>query len=252
MTRRIIGLIPARGGSKRLPGKNLRTVGGVSLIGRALESAKQAVRSKALDGIAVSSDSEPIIAAAVAGNMSTYKAACDEDPVIIRRPETLANDAASMVDVALHACDELQLDTHDLLVLLQPTSPFRTAATIKRAIEALDGNPVVSVSQVTLPEHAYSMRDGLLNEASVVTPNGCVYVVGVGYLRLYRSFTFMARGLVVEGDEALDVDTRDDWIRARVIAGEKIASDPYGNYLLPEDEPARNILVSRRGTVVLA
>jgi CMP-N,N'-diacetyllegionaminic acid synthase len=214
---RTIALIPARAGSKRLPGKNLRCVGGVSLLARAIDCALEA-------GIEAWVSTEDIEISRAAKQRQLGRL-MNGEPVktmgVIDRPEALAADDTQMVDVALH----------EPVVLCQPTSPFRTPETIRRALEAFDGNPVVSVSAVTLPEHAYAMRDGLLSEASVVTPNGCVYVVGVGFLRLYRSFTFMARGLLVEGDEALDIDTHADWMKARVVAGETTACTPYGEYI---------------------
>lgn len=216
---RTIGLIPARGGSKRLPGKNLRQVGGKSLIERAIESALES-------GLEIAVSTEDRAIAQEAARCGLRLSGC------LVRPDDLAADSTEMIDVVLHAADELQLASDDVIVLLQPTSPFRTAETIKRALAAFKGDPVVSVSRVELPEHCYAMREERLSSVEVVTPNGCVYVASVGYLRLYKSFTFMARGLLVEGDEALDIDTRDDWIKARVIAGERLTSDPYGNYLV--------------------
>lgn len=227
MSRRVIGLIPARGGSKRLAGKNLKSVGGVSLLARAMRCAREC---DVLTERVVSTDSDEIRAQAI-----RFQCPAEYRESVLHRPAELATDDASMVDVVLHACQSLSLADSDVVVLLQPTSPLRSVETIKRAVAMFGGNPVVSVSSVKLPEHAYSMQRGCLNEASVVTPNGCVYVVGVGYLRLYRSFVFGAQGLVVEGDEAIDVDTRDDWLRARVAAGEVLVADPYGNVL--DDEP---------------
>lgn len=223
--RRIIGLIPARAGSKRLPGKNLKTVGGVSLLERAMRSAREC---DALTDRVVSTESDEIRTHAL-----LYQRVFDHGERVVHRPAELAADDTQMVYVALHACNELGLADSDVLVLLQPTSPFRTAETIKRAVAAFDGNPVVSVSRVELPEHTYQMGKTLL-PAEVVSPNGCVYVVGVGFLRLYRSFCLMASPLLVEGDEALDIDTRDQWIEARIRAGEVLASDPYGNYLIDD------------------
>jgi CMP-N-acetylneuraminic acid synthetase len=205
----IVGLIPARGGSKRLPGKNLLCVGGVSLLQRAIDTAIES----GLD-TCVTTDSDEIAAAA-------------NQVSVVRRPAELADDAAEMVDVALHASEEMGLERDDVIVLLQPTSPFRSAETIRRAVGMFSGNPVVSVSRVKLPEHAHSLVGEMLVPASVVTPNGCVYVASVSFLRLYRSFTLQAKPLFVSDQEALDIDTREQWIEARMLV-EPVTASPYG------------------------
>ena len=114
----ILGLIPARGGSKGVPNKNIKMINGKPLIVWTIEAAK---KSKLLDKIIVSTDSEDIAEIA--------KAAGAE---ILIRPAYLATDTASTQDVMVHALQNYSADT---LVLLQPTSPCRSEGLIDECIQ---------------------------------------------------------------------------------------------------------------------
>ncbi len=114
----ILGLIPARGGSKGVPRKNIKTICGKPLIAWTIEKAKQ---SHLLDKIVVSTDDAEIAQVA-----ESYGAE------ILHRPPELANDTASTQDVMVHA---LQSYPADILVLLQPTSPCRSDGLIDSCIE---------------------------------------------------------------------------------------------------------------------
>ncbi len=122
--KKILALIPARGGSKGIPGKNIKNFNGKPLIAWTIEEAK---KSKYLDKIVVSTDSGAIADIAV-----KYGA---EAPFI--RPGGLASDNANMMDVVLHCINFFQDtgDNYDIIVLLQPTSPLRRADDIDGAIE---------------------------------------------------------------------------------------------------------------------
>ncbi|OJI07367.1 hypothetical protein BK004_01390 [bacterium CG10_46_32] len=125
----IIAIIPARGGSKTIPNKNLAPLGGKPLMSYSIAQAQQ---SRYVDMIVVSSDSEAILAEAKQLGAEA-----------IRRPKQMSGDTSKM-DLALrHAL--LQLDSikgyvPDYIVLLQPTSPLRSVATIDRAIVAFVDN----------------------------------------------------------------------------------------------------------------
>lgn len=120
----ILGLIPARGGSKGVPNKNIKMIHGKPLIVWTIESAQ---KSKLLDKIIVSTDSEEIA--------RTAKEAGVE---VLKRPSYLATDTASTQDVMVHALQNYPADT---LVLLQPTSPCRRLGLIDECIqEYLDNN----------------------------------------------------------------------------------------------------------------
>lgn len=114
----VLGLIPARGGSKRVPGKNRRLFRGIPLLQLAFNEAR---KSKYLDLVIVSTDSQEIATLCRLFHIP-----------ILMRPADLATDSATSQSVALHALSEYPAD---LLCLLQPTSPFRTAADIDYCIE---------------------------------------------------------------------------------------------------------------------
>lgn len=120
--RTVMALIPARGGSKGLPGKNLAKLGGHSLVARAVKAAQE---STYIDRVVLSSDADDIIAEA--------RAAGAEAPFV--RPAEISGDKISMASVMLHALSAIT-PAPDYFVLLQPTSPLRIAADIDTCIEA--------------------------------------------------------------------------------------------------------------------
>ncbi|NHN39438.1 acylneuraminate cytidylyltransferase family protein [Pseudomaricurvus alcaniphilus] len=133
----VLALIPARGGSKRLPGKNVRDLGGKPLIGWSIEAARNA---EYVDRVMVSTDDAGIAAAA-----QQYGA-----EVPFMRPAALANDTASTNAVILHCLESLAPQQFDIVVVLQPTSPLRNAVDIDQALaqfvrQGADG--VVSVCE---------------------------------------------------------------------------------------------------------
>ena len=119
----ILGLIPARGGSKGVPGKNIKKICGKPLIEWTIGSAK---KSKRLEEILVSTDSEEI---------ADIARKCGAE--ILMRPEELATDTASTQDVMVHALKNCPADT---VVLLQPTSPYRSKGLIDRCIDEFEKN----------------------------------------------------------------------------------------------------------------
>ncbi len=117
-----VAVIPARGGSKGVPGKNLATVGGISLVGRAIRAALASAR---VDRVVVSTDDDGIAAEARSHGAD-----------VVRRPDALATDDATSEDALNHALDELKREGLDveILAFLQATSPFIDVAALDRAI----------------------------------------------------------------------------------------------------------------------
>ncbi len=149
--RSILGIIPARGGSRGLPGKNIRQICGMPLIAW---TVKQALSSRYLDSVIVSTDDHEI-----ADISEKYGA---EVPFL--RPEKLAGDCTPMIDVILHAVDFYKNKgmTFDCIALLEPTSPLRKIDDIDRAIEKLirheaEADSLVSLGEVSL-EHPSIMK----------------------------------------------------------------------------------------------
>ena len=142
--KRIISIIPARGGSKGLPGKNIREICGKPLIAWSIEKAKN---SKYIDVVLVTTDSQEIASIA-----KSYGA---EVPFI--RPENLSDDLASTYDVIRHGLEyysDVKSNLFDYVVLLEPTSPLREDKDIDLMLEKLDGHTdeydsIVSVGEIS-------------------------------------------------------------------------------------------------------
>jgi N-acylneuraminate cytidylyltransferase len=131
---RIVGLIPARGGSKGIPRKNLQTVGDNSLVAIKILQA----RASNCNEIWVSTE-DPEIASI----------AKQDGAKIIERPMALAEDDTSTDDMLIHAAETLKLDSSDCIILLQPTSPLLRLSSVNKCIEMLLANHELS-SVITL------------------------------------------------------------------------------------------------------
>ncbi|MCK5039247.1 MAG: acylneuraminate cytidylyltransferase family protein [Thermoplasmata archaeon] len=151
----VLAIIPARGGSKSIPGKNIKDLGGKPLISYTIQ---EALGSKYIDRVIVSTDDQNI-----ANVANEYGA---ETPFI--RPKNIAEDTSTSLSVILHTLKFL-IEKHnyspDIVVFLQPTSPFRTSLHIDSGIEKiLDCDAVIGVAEVK--HHPYFMmqqEDGLLS-----------------------------------------------------------------------------------------
>jgi N,N'-diacetyllegionaminate synthase len=221
----VLFLIPARAGSKGVPEKNVKTVGGIPLVGRAARVAREACRRVGGKGrVICSTDGSEIAEAARHWGA--------EVPFL--RPASLASDSARTIDVVFHALDCLGED-FDTVVLIQPTSPLVEGRDVVGALEAYrrTGSPVVSVCENEHPvEWFFRMDDSgklmpiLASEAthqrqgfsSSYRLNGGVYVAPVSVLRDRESFlTAETRGFVMPADRSVDVDTEFDLLRAESI-----------------------------------
>lgn len=141
-----LALIPARGGSKGIPGKNLMEVGGIPLVARSIRAA---LNSAGVSRVVVSTD-DPAIAA-----VSRQHGA-----EVVMRPAAIAGDTASSESALLHALDQLatQGPLPPLLVFLQCTSPFTTGEHLDKVLEALDGPELNSAFAVS-PWHGFLWRE---------------------------------------------------------------------------------------------
>lgn len=224
---KILALIPARGGSKRLPGKNIKRLDGLPLIAWTILAAH---RSRVCDSVVVSTDDPAIAAVATEHGAKVPKL----------RPAELADDKAGSVDVVLHELDQYELSHGpvDGVLLLQPTSPFRRAESIRAAVEkfaSLAGaRPVVSVTPaVNHPAWCFkSNAEGMVpylgwekmilrsqDLAPAWVLNGAIYVISPQRLRESRTFlTTDFEPLMMEaGFESIDIDTQADWDLAELL-----------------------------------
>jgi CMP-N-acetylneuraminic acid synthetase len=224
-----LAIIPARAGSKRLPGKNIRPFLGMPLIQWTIAFAQ---RAQCFSRIVVSTDSDEI-------------AQCAQDAGLVvpeRRPELLAGDTATSVDVALHALAQAELAadaSFDLVALLQPTSPLRDLRRWTAAFCLLETGKceaVVGVSPAGVNQaHVIAMdSEGVLSPwtsprsprtrpheiGPIVAVNGSLYLISANTLR--RERTFFPRGaravICDQAWEAIDIDTEADWIAAEALA----------------------------------
>jgi CMP-N-acetylneuraminic acid synthetase len=220
----ILGLVPARGGSKGVPDKNIRPLAGRTLLDYAAAAARE---SGVIDRLIVSTDSEAVAVAARLAGL--------EVPFL--RPPDLGRDETPMLPVIEHAIGELdRTGWHaEIIVLLQPTSPLRTPFHIRASVQLLrESNADSVVSVVELPKHFspdYVMR---IDEGKLVSflPDGMRVTrrqdARPAFVRDGTAYTFWTRTvreqhsiygrdcrpLVVPAGESMTIDTWDDWREA--------------------------------------
>ena len=219
---RVLALIPARAGSERLPGKNIRLLSGLPMISWSIEAAKG---SQFVDDVVVSTDDRQIEEIA--------RAAGAEVP--FTRPKYLAESTSSMIDVALHALNELEKlgRVYDYVILMQPTSPMRKSKHINEAIELLlekSANGVISVTKTDHPEEWAREISSDLRMDQFTGPdfckrsqdfpvryrvNGAIYLLRSAYLRKEKTFFLKSNcvALLMNPEESIDVDS---WLQFRV------------------------------------
>lgn len=225
----MLALIPARAGSKGVPGKNLRAVGGKSLVVRAVESALAAAR---VTRVVVSTDSSEIArAGALAGA---------EVPFL--RPPELASDEARSLDVFRYTIQRLEREEGKAipaLVVLQPTSPLRTAYDIDGAIALFDrarADAVVSVTEAPHPIEWHRRTDaggclrpvlprsGPANRQGserLLLPNGAIYVFRTTHLMAHDDYYVgCVLPYLMPAERSVDVDSEVDIVVAEALLGQ--------------------------------
>lgn len=232
MTERpLLVVVPARGGSKGLPAKNLAEVGGVPLVARAVRTGQRALGALGGTGRVVCSTDDPAIAT-VARDWG------GEVPSL--RPAELATDESRSLDVVRHAIQTLGMETATV-VLLQPTSPFTEVEDVVGAVRLhqATGSPVISVTRAEHPvEWLFSLDDsGVLvplhkgetpsrrqSSRDCVRPNGAVFVAaaksilgGGGFLQAD------SRAYEMPSERSADVDSANDLAAARALAASRPA-----------------------------
>lgn len=224
----IVAIIPARGGSKGIPRKNINTLGGKPLIAYTIE---EALKSKYLDHTFVSTE-DPEIA----------KVSKKCGAQVIDRPSDLAKDTSKTVDAILHAVEYLEReDIHsDVIVLLQPTSPLRITEDIDMAVKSYLDNECDSVIGVCEPDHSpfwcFTLSGKYLQPLfdrkydntrrqdlpEVVMPNGAIYVSSPESIRKYDGF-YGDRTIAycMPPERSIDIDTPLDFTIAEVLICER-------------------------------
>lgn len=219
----VVAVIPARAGSKGIPGKNLRSVAGRSLVRRAVEAARAA---SSIDAVVVSTDGDAIAAEAL-----------DAGARVVRRPTELAGDEASSESAVLHVLDALAAagEEPEVVVFLQATSPFTDPADLDAAVARVRDGHADSVLAAA-PSHAFLWRidaDGsasAVNHDAAVRPRrqdrepefretGAFYAFRADGFRQHRHrFHGRVELVVVDGRGAIDIDDPADLALADALA----------------------------------
>ena len=218
----VLGLIPARGGSKGVPRKNVRLLSGKPLIAWSIEGAFQ---SEALTEIVVSTDDPEIASVAASFGAS----------VPFMRPASLGRDDAPVIPTVLHAADAFP--DVEWILLLQPTSPMRSPFDIAAIIaECMEAGAPAAVSTVLnphppqwsfsrSPEGMFEVRDSTEVEvqrqelnARYSLKSGGLYLAKVDWLRMHQKYitpeTYM---YVMPPERSIDIDTELDWQIAEAL-----------------------------------
>lgn len=222
-----LAIIPARKGSKGVPGKNIKKINGNPLISLSIQEAR---KSKYIDKLIVTTNSQEV------ANIAIQIGA--EVPFL--RPEKLAQDDSNATSVILHALDfpSIKELDFDYFIYLQPTSPFRTAEHIDSAIEnIIKNNDASSLVSVCTPlKHPYWMKSinqkGFLKELiqtenifhnrqelpDVYAVNGAIYICKLFVFVLDQ--TFYKRNcipFIMSANDSIDIDTIDEWKYAEYL-----------------------------------
>lgn len=233
----VLAIIPAKGTSSRVPGKNLRLLGGIPLFLWTVRAALGVMPKRA---VVVSTDDDEIARLAAA-----------EGAGVIRRPPELCRDPAQAPDVAIHALDYYKWATGnqpDTVCMLLPTSPFRTTAHIEAALavhhDSAGGN-VVSVTDASEHlkhklcygnEHSITAGPPLRDPGPFISHhppshverryllNGAIWIATPGALRTHGHVSAIhALPYVMDEESGLDIDSELDFAVAEVIAARQLA-----------------------------
>ena len=223
--KKFLAIILARGGSKRLPRKNIMNLNGLPLIGYTINAAK---KSSYIDKIVVSSDDDEILS--ISKKFGAQ---------IIKRPNKFATDTSSSFDAIKHVIENVK--NYDYILLLQPTSPLRTTKDIDLSIELLfekKADAIISVCEVehsplwTNPIDDSLSMESFINEEAInkrsqdlqkyFRPNGAIYLCDVKRLLKEESFYISSDiyAYKMTRENSIDIDESIDFKLAEVLIKE--------------------------------
>jgi len=229
---KIIAIIPARGGSKGVVKKNIRLLAGRPLIHYTIEAAKH---SKHINNIIVSTDDENIT-----------EVASVESVAVIKRPAELSSDESPTIEAVLHVINKCKIEglNPEIVILLQPTSPFRTSSDIDAALDIFlqnDCDSVISFVETIHPPYWNMVANGpylkpLFDQESLrmrrqdlpktYLPNGAIYVASAETLKQTHSFyTPKIKPYIMPAERSLDIDSEFDLLFAEVLMKHGVSHD---------------------------
>lgn len=228
-----LAVIPARAGSKRLPGKNHRIINGKPLIAWTIESAIAA--DVDLDIVVTTDDA----------NVRNVVQQYNENVALIDRPSVLASDSASSMDVLFHAIAESRLSnkSYQGVILLQPTSPLRTKEDIEGAFRLFEEKNATAVVSVTECEHSplwsntlndnksmsAFIRDDVIGARSQDLPsyfrlNGAIYIASMLTIDTEKTFFNIpdSYAYVMDRSHSVDIDKKLDFEFAEFLFSKRV------------------------------
>ena len=224
---KILAIIPARGGSVRLPGKNIKMLGGKPLIEWSIDVAREV---SSIDKIFVSTDCVDIANVCIQAGLDV--------PVL--RPKNLASDKSSTIDGVKHAIEYLKDrgEIYDYALILQPTSPLRSADHVRQAIDMVSSKHADAIISVCKCEHSPLWTNTLPDDFSMINfletefknlpsqelpiyyrLNGAIFLVNIN--RLYEEETFLlsrnSYAIEMDAMSSIDIDNEIDFLLAETI-----------------------------------
>jgi N-acylneuraminate cytidylyltransferase/CMP-N,N'-diacetyllegionaminic acid synthase len=217
-SKKVLAIIPARGGSKGVLRKNIKLLAGKPLIKYAIESAQ---KSKYFDKIVVSTDDKEII-----------EISKESGVLVIKRPKRLATDSSPIMDSIRHVLDFLKNKdkyVSDFVVILQPTSPLRTTETINLAIEKFFKNhrnydslvPLFPleiktgkvINNIYQPKYKLGVNRQELQK--VYKECGTIFILKTNFVNIKKDFGRKIFPFIIKDHkESIDIDTEDDFKKA--------------------------------------
>ena len=225
---KVLAIIPARKGSKRLPNKNKLDLNGKPLIAWTIESAMKSIY---IDDIAISTNDEDIVEIAKLYDID----------VPFLRPVELSSDKASTMDVIFHTINFYKSigRYYDIIILLQPTSPLRTSVDIDNSFKLLSKNvkAIVSVCELDhsplwsniLPTNnslEFFLKEDVQGLRSQDLPqyyrlNGAIYLSRINYLKTNKKFFGnQSKAYIMSTNNSIDIDTKLDFELCKLIMNE--------------------------------
>ncbi len=242
-----LAVIPARGGSKGIPGKNIKLLAGKPLITYSIEAA---FNTKLINKIVVSTDDDGI--AKISKNYNSE---------VVMRPDELANDDSPTIDAVIHVINSLEKDGYfpDIVVLLQPTSPLRNTEDIDNCIDLFIKNKDKYDSLVSVCEFEHSpylslkIEEGYLKPyfgeeylnkrrqelSKLYMPNGSIFISKKK--NILKSKSFYNGNIIpyfMNTEESIDIDSFIDFKLAEIILDDKFAEIEIENTIVEKDQPS--------------
>ena len=227
MRKNILGIIPARAGSQRVPKKNVRFLSGTPLVARAIESA---LGANTLDRVVVSSDDEEVLSLA-----RGYK-----DAIVLKRPKELAQSNSPAIDYVKHSLNlvESNVEKVDIVAIIQPSSPFTSPDDIDGTVNLLEQSGADSAVTIVKIDHAIHPKKLKICEEDRLLPyiedengkmmehelcdvfvrNGSVYVTHRQVIETGDIIGNDCRGYLMPKERSLDVNEEMDFLFAEFLS----------------------------------